>query len=314
MSQVESFVLKGVIDYPYKWAVGNAAARFFSELKNSTRVVGLKCDKCGKVMVPPADVCGACFTEPSEWVEVGPAGTVQTFTVVEKKLFWSPVDPPYAIVAVRFDGADTDFFLIMKEPDKEKLKIGARVEPVWKELRTGDVLDIDTLKLSDAPAGAAKPIAEFTAKPIPEKKGNLLMPYEWSYGESLTKFFTATRDEKKIYGARCTKCGKVLVPPVGLCGKCFAPTEKEWVPISDHGWLVSWTVVYLPFPGQPTEPPYCYGMIKFDGVNTQFPHIVKGAKKGNWDDLEVGMRVEAVWNENRKGDLYDISHFKREGS
>ena len=219
---------------------------------------------------------------------------------------------------MRFDGADTDMFLIMKDPDREKLEIGARVEPVWAEETTGDVRDIDTLKITDAPVDESKPapIAEFEHKPMLEKKGKLVMPYHWSYGESLTKFFKETRDNKQIYGVRCTKCKGVLVPPMAICGKCFASTEEEWIPISDHGTLVSWTVVYLPFPGQPTEPPYCYGMIKFDGVNTQFPHLIMGAKEKNWDDLEVGMRVEAVWNDDdkRKGDLYDIAYFKREGT
>ena len=50
--------------------------------------------------------------------------------------------------------------------------------------------------------------------------------YERSMGE-LSPFFLAIKDEKKILGNRCTKCGIVRVPPfVTCCPLCdFAPTE-----------------------------------------------------------------------------------------
>ncbi len=313
----DNMILEGQIEYPYKWAVGKAAARFLSELKNGKRIVGVKCPSCGKVLVPPYDVCGDCFVElgDSGWCEVGPAGVVRTFTVVHAPYPWAPAETPFAIVSVRLDGADSDFIHILRSPD-DGLKVGARVEAVFAETPPSNLMALDSFRLTDKPADASRPtpIEKFDAKPLLEVKGDLKVPYSWSYGETLSKFFTETRDNKRIMGARCTKCGGVLVPPVGLCGKCYAPTEKEWIPVSDHGRLVSWTVVYLPFPGQPTEPPYCYGMIKLDGMNTQFPHMIHGAVKGKWDDLEVGMRLEAVWNENRKGDLYDIAYFKKEGT
>ena len=312
-------VMKDAINYPYKWAVGKAAARFISELVNSKRIVGLRCPSCKKVLAPPFDVCGDCFEEISgddgEWVEVGPCGAVQTFTVVHYKNPLCDLEPPYALVSVRLDGADTDFIHVVKGTCDD-LAIGSRVEAVFAEEPAGTLMALESFRLTDKAVDADRPtpVAEFEAKPVYEVKGSLHVPYEWSYGETLTKFFTETRDNKQIMGARCTKCGYVLVPPVGLCGKCFAPTEPDWIPISDHGSLISWTVVYLPFPGQPTEPPYCYGMIRLDGMNTQYPHIIKGAQEKNWDDLEIGMRLEAVWNEDRKGDLYDIAYFKKEGT
>ncbi|PIU66594.1 MAG: DNA-binding protein [Armatimonadetes bacterium CG07_land_8_20_14_0_80_40_9] len=144
---------------------------------------------------------------------------------------------------------------------------------------------------------------------IKEIKGKIVVPYHWSYGATITKFFQETRENKKIYGARCTKCKGVLVPPVRLCGRCFAPTEEEWVELSDHGRLVSFTTVYLPFPGQPTEPPYTYGMIRLDGADTDFPHLIKEIDE---DKMKVDMRLQAVWSEERKGNLFDIKYFKPE--
>jgi uncharacterized OB-fold protein len=51
--------------------------------------------------------------------------------------------------------------------------------------------------------------------------------YERSKGE-FSPFFMAIRDEKKILGCKCTKCGLVRIPPMMThCPDCeFAPTEQ----------------------------------------------------------------------------------------
>jgi len=50
--------------------------------------------------------------------------------------------------------------------------------------------------------------------------------YQRSKGE-FSPFFLALRDEKKILGCKCTKCGLIRVPPfLTHCPDCdFAPTE-----------------------------------------------------------------------------------------
>ena len=149
------------------------------------------------------------------------------------------------------------------------------------------------------------------ADEIFEKKGRLTIPYRWSYGQALTGFFKATATDKQIMGATCTKCAKVIVPPLGLCGRCFAPTGKDWVKVSDRGTLITFTTVYLPFPGQPKEPPYTYGMIKLDGTDTFFAHLIEEIEA---EEIYCGMRLEALWSEERKGDLYDILYFRPEAS
>ncbi len=137
-------------------------------------------------------------------------------------------------------------------------------------------------------------------------KRTWFVPYSWCYGSSISEFFEKMKNEAKIYGARCSKCKKVLVPAVMLCGRCFAPTE-EWVELKDEGIIDSFTIVNLPYPGQPTTPPYAYGMIKLDGANTFFVHLISGIE---FNKIKVGMRVKAVWNEERKGTLFDIKYFK----
>lgn len=145
-------------------------------------------------------------------------------------------------------------------------------------------------------------------EPVKEVQGRRVVPYHWSYGESFSRFFEATKERGVITASRCPVCKGVLVPAVSMCGRCFCDAE-EILELPDEGELLAFTVVYLPFPGQPNEPPYCYGYIKFDGADTMFPHMIKEVE---FDDIYVGMRVKAVWEEpaKRKGDLFDIKHFK----
>jgi hypothetical protein len=152
-------------------------------------------------------------------------------------------------------------------------------------------------------------VGAMSDKEINEIHQTVEVPYKWSYGRYWTRFFREIKENQKIYGSRCTKCKGVLVPPVRGCGKCYALTEDEWVEVPDKGTVVSYTVVHLPFPGQPTEPPYAYTHIRLDGTDTDFIHILGEI---DFDKIKIGMRVQAVWKdkEERKGDLLDIKYFK----
>lgn len=138
---------------PFNYAVGLHGSKFFQELKENKRIVGIKCPKCGKVYVPPRKVCGACFCENTEIVEVGPKGTIGTYTIVR----YAFIDPetgkqkpvPYGYGFIRFDGADTLFQHFVELSDDRPIKIGARVEPVFAEEMKGTIRDILYFKIID---------------------------------------------------------------------------------------------------------------------------------------------------------------------
>jgi uncharacterized OB-fold protein len=135
---------------PYNYSLGKYGGRLVMELKDNSRIVGIKCPKCGHVYVPPRRVCGRCFIEMDEFVEVSNRGILQSFTVV----YFSFLDPetgkkrpvPYGYGRIKLDGADSDFLYYLEESDFEKLKIGVRVEAVYNENRIGSFKDIKYFK------------------------------------------------------------------------------------------------------------------------------------------------------------------------
>lgn len=295
-------ILKGDITIPYKWTTGPVIGRFLAELRDNARIVGARCAKCNKVFVPPTDVCGQCFKPLDAWVELTGEGKIIAVSAVHYQLPWSPVPPPYALALVRLDGADTDMIHIAQEG----LKAGDRVRAKFKEERSGTILDIDKfVPISDV-TGKREAI---TVQPLKEVRGQVSLPYRWSYGKALTRFFQESRDNKRLMGTRCPRCSSVTVPAARICTRCFVETT-DWVEVSDHGVLETFTTVHLPFPGQPTEPPYTYGLILLDGASTYFSHLIEEPAEA----LRCGMRVEAVWSDERKGDLFDILYFRKEES
>jgi uncharacterized OB-fold protein len=148
---------------------------------------------------------------------------------------------------------------------------------------------------------------ELAPPPVKEVRGQICIPYRWSYGQSLSRFFEESRDNGRLMGTKCPRCASVIVPAARICTRCYVEAS-EWVEVSDHGVLATFTTVHLPFPGQPTEPPYTYGLILLDGASTYYSHLINEPV----ETLCCGTRVQAVWAEHRKGDLFDIQWFKRE--
>lgn len=135
------------------------------------------------------------------------------------------------------------------------------------------------------------------------------VPYGWDAGEYASKFFTEIRDNGRILGTRCSSCGKTYIPPRSTCPECF-DRITEWVELSKRGSLLTYTVVDYEVPLiQPSEPPIIYGIIKLDGADTGFVHILGEVDP---DELEPGLRVEAVLRdeEEREGNVLDIKYFR----
>lgn len=143
---VERMVLQGKIDLPFSYSAGKTASRFFVELRDRQRIMGKRCPQCQKVIVPPQLFCKECFVETDEWVEVGPEGTLVTFTVVYHRENHHPKEAPLAYGIIKLDGADTSIVHFLSETEVTKLEHGMRVRAVFSEERKGHILDIECFR------------------------------------------------------------------------------------------------------------------------------------------------------------------------
>lgn len=134
-------------DFEYNYFVGETAARFFREIRETGRIFGTRCPACERVLVPARSFCDACYVETTDWVEVGPAGTLEIFTIVGTKFPGLP-DPPFVIGYVTLDGADTAMANYVVGADLSDLDAAAKalmphpkVEVRFVEKREGRITD-----------------------------------------------------------------------------------------------------------------------------------------------------------------------------
>ena len=147
------FEIKWKTDLPYEYAIGKLSVKFFKELKENKKLLGSKCPNCGKVHLPPRTVCVDCFIkmDVKNLIELENKGTLYGFTVVNYPF----VDPqtgglrpfPYGYAIFKLDGADTYTMHFVDETDPNKLKVGMRVEAVFKDEREGNLGDIINFKV-----------------------------------------------------------------------------------------------------------------------------------------------------------------------
>ena len=49
----DSFVVEGRLALPYQYFAGKTGSRFITTIRDQKTIMGLRCDSCGKVFVPP---------------------------------------------------------------------------------------------------------------------------------------------------------------------------------------------------------------------------------------------------------------------
>ena len=136
--------------------------------------------------------------------------------------------------------------------------------------------------------------------------GRIKVPYKWQVGETGSHFLIAIRDEKKLLGTHCPRCDMVFIPPRKTCGRCFQ-TQMEWRELGQAGTLVTYTIPRYESDLHPLDPPFAYGIIKLDGADTGLTHLIGEFEESR---LRTGMRLEAVFREDREGNILDIHYFR----
>ena len=138
-------------------------------------------------------------------------------------------------------------------------------------------------------------------------EGKMALPYTYFAGRVGSKFITTIRDQKKIMGVKCPKCNKVYMPPRQTCEIDFTDIRDNWVDLKNTGEVTNFTVVRYDDKHLPRKAPFLLAMIKLDGADTPFVHILEEIKV---EEVKIGMRVEAVFAKETTNTILDIDHFK----
>jgi len=133
------------LDYTYNYRVGPYLERYIREL-GGEKIMAVKCEGCGRVVVPPRKTCGECNRGMDEWLEVGPEGTVENYTVGHVKLnkgLLEPAEPPVMLALVKLDGATSLLAGEVRGIEPTDFKNGLRVKAVFKDPAENSLTDLD---------------------------------------------------------------------------------------------------------------------------------------------------------------------------
>ncbi len=147
-------------------------------------------------------------------------------------------------------------------------------------------------------------------EPVKYVETTVHLPYHYVAGDYRARYLHALKD-KKILGSKCSRTGKVFVPPLVASPESFAPAE-DLVEVADHGVVTTFCIVRIPVMGRNVELPYVAASVALDGAAISIFALVQECKP---EDVRMGMRVEAVWKPDgeRQGDHEDILHFRPTG-
>jgi len=136
--------------------------------------------------------------------------------------------------------------------------------------------------------------------------------YAWSSGVATSRFLKGLK-AAQIWGRRCNRCRRVMVPPRMYCERCYRPTDR-WVRLRDTGKVVTYSVAYVNFDASRREVPILVAVVEIEGASPLMGilHLLGEVEA---DEIKIGMPVRAVWKQEgeRTGAITDIKYFKPTG-
>jgi len=96
------------------------------------KLLGARSGKNGKLYFPAREADPATGKALDEFVELPDNGTVTTFAIINIPFAGQRIKPPYVAAYVLLDGADIPFLHLILEIDAADVRMGMRVEAVWK--------------------------------------------------------------------------------------------------------------------------------------------------------------------------------------
>jgi hypothetical protein len=295
------------IAFDYTRSLGPVLGQFMTALRDR-RILGAR-GADGRVHAPPFEYDPVTFRPPAELVEVGPAGTVVSWSWLPEPLAGQPLGRPFAWALIRLDGADTAMLHAVDSGSAAAMRTGMRVAARWAADRVGSIRDIACFEPGEGPPEAPAMTVP-GGEPVTMTVTPVRLRYEHTASAAESAYLRALADGRLV-GQRCPACGKVYIPSRGTCPADGVATDSE-VELPDTGTVTTFSVVNVGYPGQQVTPPYVAAAVLLDGADIAFQHLILGCDPG---EVRMGMRVRAVWRppEERGTTADSISHFAPAG-
>ncbi|HUC55834.1 MAG TPA: OB-fold domain-containing protein [Streptosporangiaceae bacterium] len=296
------------ISFDYTRSLGPTLGAFMTGLAGR-RILGARASD-GTVHAPPFEYDPVTLAPPAELVEVGPGGTVMSWSWMPSPEDGQPLGRPFGWALIKLDGAGTAMLHAVDAGSASEMRTGMRVRPRWSDRQGSGITDIECFE--PAEPGEPAEVARETGET--ETVGMLIAPIKLSYHHTVSpgeSSFLQALAEGRLIGQRCPACEKVYIPPRGACPVDGVPTETE-IQLPDTGIVTTFCVVNVPFQGQQVPVPYVAASVLLDGADIAFQHLILGCEP---DEVRMGMRVRAVWKprEQWETSLRNIEYFEPTG-
>jgi len=133
------------LSYKYKRSSGPVMSKFFEGLSQK-KIFGTK-SKAQKVFAPAAEYDPDTREALTEIVEVGPAGTIESWSWINSPRSHHLLKTPFAFALIKLDGADTSMLHMVTDCMESELSIGTRVVATWSDTHEQRITDIKFFKL-----------------------------------------------------------------------------------------------------------------------------------------------------------------------
>ena len=305
------------ISFDYTRSLGPTLSVFATALAKR-RILGTR-GWDGRVHAPPFEYDPVTGAPPDQFVEVGPGGTIVSWTWTDRPLDGQPLAHAFGWALIRLDGADTAMLHAVDAGSADRMRTGMRVRPRWAANGGNGITDIacfepdaaGTATSTDTDTAAGAPITADAGEQAPIEM--ITSPVRLSYDHTVSpgeSSYLLALAEGRLIGQRCPVCAKVYVPPRGACPVDGVPTRDE-VQLPDTGIVTTFCVVNVPFQGQKYPSPYVAASVLIDGADIAFQHLILGCPP---DEVRMGMRVKAVWKPREEWDVgHNIDHFEPTG-
>ena len=280
---------ESTITFPYTRSLGPVMGSFMTALTDK-RILGIRNGE--EVLCPPMEWDPDTGAELAhDFVEVGPAGTVESWTWVPVPSEQHPLDHPFAFAFIRLDGATTP---LLHAVDGE-VEVGTRVAPRWKGTRIGHLTDIACFV-----PGEEAQVEGDEATEAPGEEGVVMMDYNAriTYRNPVPVAVDRAIDaskEHRLLGSECPTCGRIYSGGKGYCPiDSLEFTPEHDVDLPETGTITNYTIVTpVQYPGQTETEPFIRAFVLLDGVDVVLNY--QPTIELSVDDVRVGLRVSAVW-------------------